>query len=266
MSDLMLHAGARQVSRTDLALVPTPEPTKSWFPVGHLAVIETVESFLDTAGFSIERSQYGLSRSDGRMFATLDLASPMTVGVKLSVGVRNSIDKSLPIGFCAGNRVFVCDNLSFSSELLVTRKHTRFGNDRFREAISLAVGKLGQFRAIETNRIARFQDLQLTDQRAESLILRAYESDLVSHLALPAIIQEWRRPSFEEFTPRTAWSLFNAFTMALGKKASSNPQAYANTTMQLSSMLDFDHPVVNAFEQESGFTNFDPGFIEVIDV
>src|SRR3954449_13306587 len=67
---------------------------------------------------------------------------------------RDRHNKSLPIGFCAGSRVFVCDNLAFRSELLVTRKHTRFGDRRFREAISQAVLDLDSFRRAEVGRIA----------------------------------------------------------------------------------------------------------------
>lgn len=40
--------------------------------------------------------------------------------------------------------VFVCYNLAFRSELLVRRKHTRFGHTRFVEAIAQAVGTLEQ--------------------------------------------------------------------------------------------------------------------------
>src|SRR4051812_22884309 len=68
-----------------------------------------------------------LSRGDARLFATVDLGSPLATGVTLAVGIRNSFDKSLPLGFVAGNRVFVCDNLAFRSDLSVKRKHTRFG-------------------------------------------------------------------------------------------------------------------------------------------
>src|SRR3954468_20151647 len=89
-------------------------------------------------------------------------------------------NKSLPIGFCAGSRVFVCDNLAFRSELLVTRKHTRFGDRRFREAISHAVLGLDSFRRGEAERIAIMRGTPLDDVRAESFILRAYERDIIS--------------------------------------------------------------------------------------
>src|SRR4051794_22782675 len=144
------------------------------------------------------------------MFATMDLATPLGSGVALAVGIRNSTDKSLPLGFCAGSRVFVCDNLAFRSELLVRRKHTRNGRDRFEEAICRAVDSLGVFREQEAERIGRLRRTELSDQAAESWMLRGYERGIVSHRLLPRLIKEWRQPSFEEFRERTLWSLFNA--------------------------------------------------------
>src|SRR5205823_2560781 len=156
----------------------------------------------------------------------------------------NSTDKSLPLGFCAGNRVFVCDNLCFRSELLVNRKHTRFGQERFAEAICRAVQSLHQFKVAEAARIRRFQLLGLTDTQAESLMLRGYEQGIVSHRLLPRVIKEWRTPSCGDFEPRTVWSLLNAFTTSLGERQRTNPQQFAALTIRLQDLLgrETSHP------------------------
>src|SRR4051812_30621573 len=60
-------------------------------------------------------------------------------------------------------RELACDR----SELLVTRKHTRFGDRRFREAISHAVLELDSFRRGESGRIALMRDTPFDDVRAE---------------------------------------------------------------------------------------------------
>ena len=106
---LVLHCGARQVSsREELDAVEAPAATSTWFPVKHATCFDTVSSALTDAGFAIRRAQFGLARDDQRMFATLDLVSEVAAGVTLAVGVRNSTDKSFPLGFCAGSRTFVC--------------------------------------------------------------------------------------------------------------------------------------------------------------
>jgi hypothetical protein len=131
----------------------------------------------------------------------------------------------------------VCDNLAFSSEIVVARKHTRYGETRFHEAICQAVKSLGQYREVEAGRIRRFQNTDLTDDQSDSLMLRAFEKGVVSSLLLPRVIKEWRHPTFEEFEPRTVWSLFNAFTTVLGERQRTNPQQFASLTIRLQEML-----------------------------
>src|ERR1019366_1297200 len=207
-SKLMLHSGAREVSLSELAAVPTPAPIDPWYPIGHHAVIQTVETSLFAIGVKVERSMYALSKNNERMFATLDLGMEIVPGVTLTAGVRNSIDKSFPLGFCAGHRVFVCDNLAFSAELLVKRKHTRFGHDRFKLDVTETVSKLAAFRAAEIERIVRMKDMVLTDRDAESLMLRAYEHEFVQARYMQKLIEAWRTPAFEgELAEHTAWEL-----------------------------------------------------------
>lgn len=237
-SALVTHCGAREVSREELYQILAPSGTATWFPLAHSTVVETVEETLQSGGFRVRGAKYALSRNDHRLFATLDLDVPLAGSdVTLAVGVRNSTDKSLPLGFCAGNRVFVCDNLSFRSELLVTRKHTRYGKDRFHEAICEAVASLHQFQTSEARRIQQFQHLILSDERAESLILRSYERGIISHRFLPAVIQNWRDKGGEEFQDRSLWCLENAFTAALRGVRDANPQRFCGLSIDLQSLL-----------------------------
>jgi len=226
------------VSREELNQIEAPPPSQTWYPVRHSTVVESVSDLLQAGGFQIQKATYALSRQDARMFATLDLATSLCPGVSLAVGLRNSTDQSFPLGFCAGSRVFICDNLAFRADLLVARKHTRFGQDRFREAIAQAVGSLGQFQQVEGDRIRRFQELTLSHERAESLILRSFERGFVSYRSLPSVIQEWRQPSHDYGSEPSLWRLFNAWTTVLGPVAKRSPQRFASLPMDLKRMLD----------------------------
>jgi hypothetical protein len=234
---LITHCGARVVTLEELVAIKAPEPTRTWFPLSHAHVVQNVERALGEAGFRVERSRYAVSRTDARLFAVLDLASVLATGVTLSVGIRNSLDKSLPIGFCAGSRVFCCDNLAFRGEITVARKHTRFGDQRFIEALARAIRSLTQFQTAESARIRRFQQTDVNDTTAESILLRAYERGIVSHRLLPGAIRQWREPPYEEFQPRTMWSLMNALTTVLGDRIKGDAQKFARLTIQLSDLL-----------------------------
>jgi hypothetical protein len=237
-SNLCLHKGARLVEPEELRVCPAPPPEGRWYPVAHYRVLDTVTETLQDAGYRVQSQQLALSRENARFFGTLNLATPVASGVSLAVGIRNSVDKSFPLGFCAGNRVFVCDNLAFRSELMVRRKHTLNGERNFGNAIANAVTALREFKDMEEERLKVLMQTELSPEVADSLILRAFEKGMLSIIHLPKVIQEWRKPSFEEFQPRTAWSLLNAFTTVLRDRAQKNPAHFAVQSMRLNALLE----------------------------
>lgn len=239
---LVAHCGARIVNRTELdeASRKTPMATRSWVPVAHNVLIDTVGEQLHAAGYTVRKTQYALSRHDARLFATLDLATNLYGGeTTLAVALVNSVDKSLPMKMIAGTRVFICDNLSLRSDMMsaISRKHSRFGMDRFREGLSRAIVNLTQFKEAETKRIQLYQHTDVNDQQAESAILRSYEQGIISHRLLPQVISQWRNPTFDEFQPRTLWSLENGFTTVLSSVFKGSPQRFCDLSIRLQGLL-----------------------------
>ena len=241
-SNLCLHAGAGLVSLERLREYQAPPPEGRWYPIAHATVLDTVKDTLGEAGYRVQAEKLAVSREGARFFGTLDLATPVASGVALAVGIRNSTDKSFPLGFCAGNRVFVCDDLAFRSELLVRRKHTLNGARNFSAAIAQAVMSLADFKTTEAARITAMMHTELRPELADSLILRSFEKGIISAPQLPRVLHEWREPSFEEFRPRTVWSLFNAFTTVLRDRAIRQPTQFAVQTMRLNAVLDPSRP------------------------
>jgi hypothetical protein len=237
-SSLCLHAGGKLVTLEELREYRAPPPEGRWHPISHGTVLETVKETLCEAGYEVRSEKLALNGKGTRFFGTLDLATPIATGVTLAVGIRNSTDKSFPLGFCGGSHVFVCDNLAFRADLLVKRKHTVNGARNFQAAIAQAVTSLQEFKEMETTRVRRMQEREVSSDKADSLILRSYEKGIISALQLPLVLKEWQEPSFEEFKPRTIWSLFNAFTSVLRERATLYPSKYAVQTIRLSSMLE----------------------------
>ena len=182
-----------------------------------------------------------VARDGRRFFGTLDLTAQLAPGVSLAVGVRNSTDKSFPLGFCAGNRVFVCDNLAFRDELLVKRKHTRHGEAR---SLDAAVHSLASFREAEAARLGRLMASDLTDDQALALVARAVERRVIAPPVLPQVLAEWRQPKFDFGTGDrpTAWRLLNCFTTVLGPRAVRNPNAYSGQSIRLNALFTPPEP------------------------
>lgn len=237
-SSLCLHAGGRLVELDELRQYRAPPPEKRWYPVSHIEVLTRVTDTLGEAGFKVRSQKLGLTPNNQRFFGTLDLETSLGSGVSLAVGVRNSTDRSMCLGFCAGSKVFVCDNTAFRAELLVRKKHTMYGEHRFGQAIAEAVSKLGAFKDQEAERIRAMMNREVSPDVADAVILRAFERGIVGAHQLPKVIKEWRNPSFEEFQPRTVWSLMNAFTTVLGPRAVKQPHRYAVQTMRLHRLLE----------------------------
>ena len=72
---------------------------------------------------------------------------------------------------------------------------------------------------------------------AVTLLLRAYERDILSHRLLPRVLADWRKPTHEAFVNRTLWSLENAFTGVLAQVGKSNPQRFCSLTIALQALL-----------------------------
>lgn len=234
---LMNHRGAVELDRTALAQIEPPSPTATWFPVKHSVVLDRVVETLDGAGFHVEDMRLSVARAEQRFFGTLRLANRVTNECSLAIGVRNSTDQSFPIGFCVGERVFVCDNLAFHSEIVISRRHTKFGELRFNEAVSQAVLGLHEYQAEAGKRVTRLQQWELSAQEADSLLLRSYETGVISSRLLSDVIKAWRMPEHESFQSRNGWSLLNAFTGVLKDRQKVNPQEAALQTIRLQRLL-----------------------------
>ena len=57
--------------------------------------------------------------------------------------------------------------------------------------------------------------LPMPAERAHHVMVAAIRSGITPASRLPKILEAWDEPKHQEFEPRTAWSLFNAFTEGL---------------------------------------------------
>jgi hypothetical protein len=211
---MLLHCGAEIVSREELWSVPTPDRTRSWFPIAHSKVLTEVEDQLGGCGFLIKEQTHSLTNDGSRYFGVLNIAIPDRGVTDFSwvVGIRNSHDKTFPAGLVAGTRVFVCDNLAFSGEVSISRKHTRWAERDLHQLTARAVGQLGDKLLQLDHRIARYKEVELDDARAHDIVIRSLDAGVVTTTQVPDVLREWREPSHSAFLDRNAWSLFNAFT------------------------------------------------------
>lgn len=122
---LLVHRGGWEASKADLACVPLPEATVSYHPVPYHRFIEEIELHIPRFGLEVCSSQFALAREGDQKFGVLTCSNGTPdKGYALRIGLRNSCDRSLFVELVAGTRVFCCDNLAFSGEVRMQRKHT----------------------------------------------------------------------------------------------------------------------------------------------
>lgn len=229
--------GATRVSFDELAKIEAPPPTDTWNPISHARVLEVTADSLGQMGFHVKAMDLAVAKEGAQFFGTLDLRHEIGDGVTLAVGLRNSTDKSISAGMCAGERVFVCSNLSFRADISFARKHTTNVEDAFNVQVVKSIIALRQYAQVSTARIDQLQDRQLSETEADSLLLKSYEKGIVGARLLPQLISEWRQPSYPEFRPRNAWSFFNCFTHVLKCRQQSQPIAASQEVIRFSQLL-----------------------------
>ena len=122
---LLSHVDTDLVTRDQLAVITTPEPTRTWRPIPHIELIEKLQQALWESRIGIREEKFALRHDGSTLFGVLQLAYKDTPDGQAALGIRTSNDKSMSIQICAGLSVFVCDNLVFRGDLIaLNRKHT----------------------------------------------------------------------------------------------------------------------------------------------
>ncbi len=173
-----------------------------------------MEQALRSTGLEIGSQVHSLSHDGARYFGLTEVKG-FQEDYTWVLGLRNSHDKRFPAGIVAGASVFVCDNLSFSGEVRLSRKHTRHLRRDLPQLAARAVGQLMDCWHKQDKRIDAYKNYRLGDLIAHDLVIRAVDVGACSNRLLPAVLKEWREPSHSEFQDRSAWSLFNGFTEVL---------------------------------------------------
>ena len=217
MNGLILHCGANTADIDAIRAVPTPGATPSWQPIPHGELYGCVRATLEGNGLNVVHEAHGLWRDGARYFGLMEVRNGHNADdFGLVVGLRNSHDKSFPAALALGSRVFVCDNLAFSGEVKLSRKHTTHIWRDLPGLVERAVGRLADLRQLQSTRIDRYKAAELTDERTvHDLVVRAVYARALPATQVCDVVNEWRQPRHSDFQPRTAWSLFNAFTEVL---------------------------------------------------
>lgn len=214
MPATLSHTHSRLVTRAELKTIPPPPATETWKPIAHYDLIEAIDRQLRVRDVEIRAEHFAVQRDGARFFGVLDLALAERSDTSAAMGIRNSTDKSLSLELAVGVRVFVCDNLCFSGDLIaLRRKHTaRFD---LMADISKAIDLYQQHLAVLAGEVERLKDERLTHEQAKAMVYDAVTQEIIPLRLLPVVSTLYQ--SYSE--PPTAWTLHNIFTTSLKQLA-----------------------------------------------
>lgn len=247
----LMHCGAESISLEELHQLTTPQPEKSeqgrwWMPISHFQFQNQIRESLDTQGLQVVNEGHAIThnRKQGdigdRYFGFLQLKGGN--GTCEVVGLRNSHDKTFSASLVMGMGVFICDNLSFSGEIKIRRKHTLNILGEMPRLAGMAVGMLGDLRGWQETRVNAYREQQLQDRRdVHDLIMQSFRAKALPPSQIGHVLNAWEeQPGHEryaeEFGERNMWSLFNAFTETFKNRV--NPHVLSQRTQILHGVFD----------------------------
>ena len=231
-----LSGVANAVGRTDLNRTAPPPATRSYQPVKHGVLVDMIEDSMGDHGFKFGEQTHALWREgDARYFGMFQLLySGGNSDFALMLGIRNSYDMSISAQMLLGANVFLCANMSYSAANIVGRKHTTHIMQDLPALIDEQVAKTSIYAEIQETRFDRYQTHELSNTRADRLMINMIRSGSLQTSRLEKVIKEWYEPKFDH-GGQAMWRLFNACTEALkGTPIHDMPRR----TLALQSLLD----------------------------
>jgi hypothetical protein len=223
MQGLMVHCGGTKVSFDDVRAIAAPAATATHVPLPHHELVGHLIDSLNRTGFEISAENHAIAKNGNQYFGLFQLFKPDMgeLGYTSVVGLRNSHDKSLPAGIVAGSQVFVCDNLSFSGEFKITKKHTAKVRDNIDYAFYKAMGAIRELFTKQDTMYLQFKQTELARRDSDHLLLELLRQDVVPQGKFKKLVEEWHTPTHAEHTAggETVWRMFNAVTESLKSDA-----------------------------------------------
>lgn len=223
-TNLVLHCGSHKVERAAIGLVPVPTiKTEGHVPVNHGWLLDQVESAIGLGGMQVVEQAHALSNDGNQYFGLLQvnrIGFDDNKDYTHIVGVRNSHDQRFAASLVVGHQVFVCDNLAFSGEIKVARRHTTHIMRDLPGLAVRAVGLLAERWTANEKRIEAYKAHEMADSEVHDIVVRALDCGAITTTQLPRVLKEYRAPRHPEFSEnRNLWRLFNAVT-EIGKETS----------------------------------------------
>jgi len=163
---------------------------------------------------------------------------------RMTVGLRNSHDKSFAAGLVLGTHVIICSNGMFFGDASFQTMHTPKIMERLPGLIIDSFARILPMQKRMDQAIEIYKNHRTQDTEVHDFLIKSVDRGVIPNSYIPKILGEYRTPGHEEFITRmehsdrvirTGWTLMNSYSEIL-KKA--NPLTLPRRTITLHKMLD----------------------------
>jgi len=211
------------MTRHALYATPIPPKTSTYSPVSNRDILAEIEEELDKKNFSIKHEKYNIARKGDQVIGTLGIANDQDPEIGFQLAFRNSYDKSMAVGFAAGNIVWICSNGLIAGDIVYMRKHTGSVVEELNGRISMAINQLGSHYEKIARQAEQMKNIEISKTDAAELCGRMFiEEDIVKATQLSIIKREMQEPTFDYHNPGSLWELYNHVTHSLKESHAAN--------------------------------------------
>jgi hypothetical protein len=218
---LVLQNDTRPVEYDQLRQMETPDSTATHMPIPHVRLVDLVKMTLGMFGHEITAEHHCVTEGGMRYFGMISLRTAHADYEDI-VGLRNAHDKSYPVWLGFGARVYAGDQLSFTTDLMIRRRHTA----NLKRALPGVIGELIEpfieHRETQQKTFEKYKMCMLSDLFCDHAILSMYRREIINLQRIPEVLRGWDNPVFGEFQDRNVWRLFNAVTYSLAGRIFEN--------------------------------------------
>ena len=192
----------------------TPEGTATFTPIPHALLVDKTHQALDRFGFTVEEEEHALACGGNQYFGGFAITGEdiKADDRKLVVGLRNAHDKRFSASICIGNQMLVCENLCFSSDVKLSRKHTTHIIADLDRVLSDAVARVVSHWSDMSQRIEAYKLTEVATDQAADLLVKLVDAKAFPKGKLYDTHKEFRNPRHEEFKGNSLWTLYNGVT------------------------------------------------------
>jgi hypothetical protein len=233
----MLIYSKNKVETEQLKKLKTPKGTDTHTPIPHNTLVSYTRKALGDAGLEVVEEEHGLARGGLRYFGGFRLTGKglSAKSRSLVLGLRNAHDKAFAASLCIGNQMIVCENLCFSSDIKLARRHTRYILEDLPRVLATGISRFTTHWSDMGKRIKAYKQTEIGVDNAADLMVKLVDAKAFPARDIYKTVKEFEAPRHAEFKGDTLWNLYNACTENLkGSDLSKLPAR----TMTIQSVFD----------------------------